>query len=293
LRILLSGSHGLIGSHLLSFLKTAQHEVIRLARTQEKGSIYWDPTRDHFQKEGFEGFDAVVHLAGENIGEGRWTQTKKERLFVSRCRDTWLLSQLLSRLEHPPKTVISASAIGFYGDRKDEILTEKSQKGEGFLSDLSEKWEQATCPIENRGVRVIHPRFGAVLSPSGGMLRKLIPPFKMGLGGRIGSGKQIISWIDIQDVVGALNHILMTDSLSGPVNVVAPNPVSQIEFAQVLANRLHRPALLPLPAWLVKVIFGQMGKELLLASTHVKPEKLLQTGYCFRCSHLSDAIRDI
>ncbi len=293
LRILLSGSSGFIGSKLMSFLRLLGHDVVRLVRRKEElkeDAIFWDPNHGQFQKEAFEGFDAVIHLAGANIAEGRWTKQRKEQLFLSRCRDTWLLSQVLCRLYQPPKTVITASAIGFYGDRGDEELTEESAQGKGFLADLCDKWEKATDAIENRGARVVHPRFGAVLSAQGGMLKKMLPLFHLGLGGKLGSGRQKISWIGIDDLLGGIYHILMIEELSGPVNLVAPNPVSQAEFTKMLAKQLHRPAFFHLPASLLKVAFGEMGEEVFLSSARVIPEKLIQTGYVFRYPNLQTAL---
>ncbi len=281
-RILLSGSSGLIGSHLLSFLNQAGHTVIRLVRNQESlNSIYWDPSRGIFQLKEFENFDVMIHLAGENIADKPWTKKRKELLKVSRCRDSLLLSQILFQLSHPPKVVICASAIGFYGSRGKEVLTEKSQKGNGFLADLCEQWEQSMVPLKSSGVRVVHARFGVVLSPVGGMLKKLLLPFKLGLGGRIGSGDQIMSWVGLDDVIGAIYHILMTQTLVGAVNIVAPEPISQKGFAKMLAARLHRPAWIPIPDYILRWVFGEMADELFLASAYVKGEKLLDSGYCF------------
>lgn len=293
LRILLSGATGLIGRSLEALLGTAGHDVVRLVRNHEMASrhaIHWDPVHGNFCKEDFEGFDAVVHLAGENIASGRWTKKRKERLFLSRCRDSWLLSQILSRLHRPPKTVICASALGYYGNRGQEKLTEKSPKGEGFLADLCGKWEDATQAIESRGSRVVHTRFGIVLSAAGGMLQRTLLPFKMGLGGRLGSGSQVMSWIGIDDVVGALYHSLMTESLEGPVNITAPTPVSQAEFSQVLARKLGRPMFFSVPAWALRSLLGEMAEELLLSSASVAPKKLLETGYVFRYPDLSQAL---
>ena len=286
MRILLSGSSGLIGSALKNFLQTAGHEVACLVRNKEvvvpEETIYWDPVHGLFQKEDFEGFDAVIHLAGSNIAQGRWTKKRKEQIFLSRCRDTWLISHVLCRLYRPPTTLLSASAVGFYGDRGDEELTEESRQGTGFLADLCGKWEKGTEAIENRGTRVVHARFGAVLSGEGGALKKMLTPIRLGLGGKLGSGKQWVSWIGIDDVLGACDHCLMREELCGPVNFTSPEPMTQEEFVKTLAKSVHRPAFCHLPSWLVKVVFGEMGKELILSSQKVKPEKLLKTGYAFR-----------
>lgn len=292
LRILLSGASGFVGSHLKLFLQLAGHEVICLVRGKQERTeetISWDPKLGEANKEDFEGFDAVIHLAGEPLG-GRWNCHTKQKLFLSRCRDTWLLSQILCRLYRPPRAMICASAIGYYGDRGKEELTEESSAGKGFLADLCIKWEKATEAIENRGTRVVHTRFGAVLSAKGGMLRKLLVPFRYGLGGKLGSGRQVISWIGIDDLLGAIYHCLMREEISGAVNLVAPHPVTQAEFARTLAKKLRRPALCQLPSFFLKAVFGEMAKEVLLASQKVAPQKLLETGYAFRYPNLSTAL---
>lgn len=293
MRILLSGSSGFIGSKLKAFLELAGHHVVRLVRhRKEEGAdaIFWNPLTGELDKEDFEGFDAVIHLAGAGIADTRWTKKRKEILFLSRCRDTWLLSQVLCRLYQPPKTVISASAIGFYGDRGDEVLTEESAPGKGFLSNLCQEWEKATDAIENRGSRVVHPRFGAVLGAEGGMLQKMIGPFRWGLGGKLGAGKQKVSWIAIDDLVGGIYHCLMTETLSGPVNLVAPKPVTQEEFARLLAKQLKRPAFCHVPACALKFVLGEMAEELLLASQNVIPKKLQETRYVFQYPDLKTAL---
>ncbi len=293
LRILLSGASGFIGSNLKVFLQLAGHEVIRLVRNRaERGgdAIYWDPVHGDMKKEDFEGFDAVIHLAGASIASKRWTKKNKELLFLSRCRDTWLLSQILCRLYRPPRTFISASAIGIFGDRGEEELTETSARGKGFLADLCEKWEKAAEAIENRGTRVVQARFGAVLGAKGGMLRKMLGPFRFGVGGRVGSGRQIVSWIGIDDLLGGLYHCLMREDISGPVNLVSPQAVTQAEFTRLLAKKVGRPAFCHLPACFLKLALGDMAKELLLSSQRVKPEKLLETGYPFRYPDLKTAL---
>jgi uncharacterized protein (TIGR01777 family) len=292
-RILLSGSSGFVGSRLKVFLELAGHSVVRLVRNRgEAGedAIFWDPLSGEVNKEDFEGFDAVIHLAGAGIADGRWTKKRKETLFLSRCRDTWLLSQVLCRLYRPPKTVISASAIGFYGDRGDEELTEDSSPGKGFLSHLCQEWEKATDAIENRGSRVVHPRFGAVLGAEGGVLQKMIGLFRWGLGGKFGSGKQKVSWISIDDLLGGIYHCLMHEELSGPVNLVAPRPVSQEEFTRLLAKKLRRPAFCHAPAFALKWALGEMAEELLLSSQNVIPKKLQETGYVFQHPDLKTAL---
>lgn len=292
-RILLSGASGFIGSQLRVFLQLCGHEVLRLVRRKgdiAEDTVHWDPAHGDFQKEHFEGFDAVIHLAGAGIAQGRWSKYKKEQFFLSRCRDTWLLSQVLCRLYRPPKTVISASAIGFYGNRGEEELSEQSAQGHGFLADLCGKWEQATESIENRGTRVVHARFGVVLGAKGGVLKRMLPAFRLGLGGKMGSGDQMISWIGIDDLLGGIYHALMNEGLNGPVNLVAPQPVPQAEFAGILAKKLRRPAFCHLPAWVLKMALGEMAEEMILSGQKVKPEKLLQTGYEFRYPDLQKAL---
>ncbi|MCL6755778.1 MAG: TIGR01777 family oxidoreductase [Candidatus Rhabdochlamydia oedothoracis] len=291
LKILVSGANGFIGSQLTHFLRLAGHDVMRLVRHKQEVSsdtVYWDPIEGQFSKQEFEGFDAVFHLAGAPIAH-RWTKKYRNKLFNSRCRDTWLLSQVLSRLYSPPKTVISASAIGFYGDCK-ESVTELSPTGGGFLSSLCQQWEMALETIEERGCRVVHARFGVVLGVKGGMLRQILPLYHLGLGGKIGSGNQYLSWIGIDDAMSALYHLLMTESLTKAVNLVAPNPVKQKEFSSILAAKLHRPRFFHLPSALISLVFGDMGKEMLLASTRAYPQKLLESGYSFRYPHLQEAL---
>lgn len=293
LRILLSGSHGLIGSHLKIFLQTAGHQVMSLVRggdVNREDTVTWDPRRARVCIQDFEGFDAVIHLAGESIGKGIGTEAQKKKIFLSRCRDTWLLSQTLCHLKRPPRTVISASAIGFYGSRDLEQLTEKSECGTGFLADLCCQWERATEVLEQKNIRVVHPRFGMVLSSRGGALAQMLWQYKLGLGGKLGKGDQIVSWVGIDDAIGALYHILMNEELSGPVNIVSPGSIAQKEFATILAQKIHRPAWISMPKVLLRLLFREMADEVLLASADVKPEKLLQSGYAFRYVDLKTAL---
>jgi uncharacterized protein (TIGR01777 family) len=294
LKILVSGANGFIGSQLTAFLRLAGHSIMRLVRHKQEmcsDTVYWDPVEGQFSKQDFEGFDAVFHLAGAPIAY-RWTKKYRKKLFTSRCRDTWLLSQVLSRLYSPPKTVISASAIGFYGDCKEKV-TELSSAGEGFLSSLCQQWEMALNAIEQRGCRVVCARFGVVLGAKGGILRQILPLYRLGLGGRIGSGNQYLSWIAIDDAISALYHLLMTESLNKAVNLVTPYPVKQKEFASVLAAKLHRPHFFHLPSSLISLALGDMGKEMLLASSQVYPQKLLESGYSFCYPDLQEALNEI
>jgi uncharacterized protein (TIGR01777 family) len=284
LRLLISGSSGLIGSALAARLRTQGHDLVRLRRGShriEAGALYWDPAHDGHLGEELEGFDGVIHLAGANVGATLWTKKRKQELVDSRCRDTRLLAQALAALSSPPKTVIIASAVGYYGDRGQETLTEESPPGAGFLARLCVQWEASSRPLQERGVRVVHSRFGAVLSPQGGLLRKLLPLFRWGLGGRLGTGKQLMSWIALEDAVCALEHLLHHEEVRGPVNVTSPFPVAQEAFADLLARAVRRRKGPPLPALLVRWLFGEMGQELLLASAAALPRKLLDTGFSF------------
>ncbi len=290
MKILLTGSSGFIGSKLRVFLLLAGHRVVRLVRDKEdlaSDAIFWDPVHGEINRDDFEGFDAVVHLAGANVASGRWTKKRKHSIFLSRCRDTWLLSQILCRLYSPPKVMISASATGIYGDRGEDVLTEESGPGSGFIPDLCQKWERATDCIESRGTRVVHTRFGAVLGAKGGMLKKMVPLFKWGLGGKLGSGKQKISWIGIDDLIGGIDHCIKDERISGPVNFVGPEAISQAEFARLLAKHLGRPAFWWIPAWVLKCLFGEMAEVLFLSSQNVIPKKLLASGYRFSSPDLN------
>lgn len=296
MKILVTGSSGLIGSQLVPFLTTGGHAVVRLVRDgtgKPDGTVVWDPEKGTIDRAALEGLDAVVHLAGENIAGGRWTAAKKARIYSSRVDGTRLLVEALAGLKRPPRTLIAASAIGYFGHRNDDILDEDSASGGGFLADVVREWEAATQPAAQAGMRVVNLRFGIVLSAAGGALATMLPPFRLGLGGPIGSGEQFMSWIAIDDVIGAVLHALASADLSGPVNTVAPNPVTNREFATTLGRVLSRPALLPLPAFAVKLLFGEMGEELLLSSTRVQPERLKQSGYEFRFPELEGALRHV
>ncbi len=289
------GASGLVGSALAPFLTSGGHEVRRVGRSKRSGvanSFTWDHTQGHIEDGALEGADAVVNLAGENIGE-RWTEERKKALRTSRVNATRFLSERLAAMENPPSTLVCASAIGYYGDRGDEQLTEQSARGTGMLPELCEDWEQSTEAARERGIRVVHVRFGLVLSPRGGSLARMLPPFRLGLGGKLGDGKQFMSWVSIDDVVGAVHQALQDATLEGPVNVVAPQPVRNDEFTRTLGRVLGRPTLFPVPPFALRTLFGEMADALLLSSTRVLPEKLAQSGYSFRHPTLEGALRHL
>ena len=292
MNILVTGASGLIGTALTSSLTASGHEVTRLARGQSnpgEKAVRWDPMAGTIEASALEGIDAVVHLAGENIAE-RWTAAKKVRIRDSRVKGTQLLCETLARLSSPPKVLVSASAVGYYGDRGEEILTEDSPPGRGFLAEVSRAWEAATEPARQHGIRVVQLRQGVVLSVAGGALAKMLPAFRLGLGGVLGSGQQYMSWIAIDDAVGAMQHAIVTDTLQGPANAVAPRAVTNQEFTKTLGRVLRRPTAIPLPAFAARLMFGEMADELLLASARVQPTKLLASGYQFRYPELENAL---
>lgn len=297
MKILISGSHGLVGSALGRSLESDGHEIFALVRhaPSSAAEVEWYPDRAGLALSGMEGMDAVVHLAGESIASGRWTDDKKKSIRDSRVKATTVLTEALGNLREPPKTLISASAIGYYGDRGNLILNEASAPGNDFLAGVCVEWENATASAPRKGIRLIKARFGVILSPNGGALQKMLTPFRMGLGGKVGSGQQWMSWIALDDVVGALKLILTNDaaadSLSGPVNFVAPNPVTNAEFTKTLGNVLSRPTLFPVPAFAARLIFGEMADALLLSSQRVAPERLQQAGYEFEYPNLEEALR--
>jgi len=296
MKILISGSTGLVGSKLVPLLTAGGHDVARLvrtAKTKDGRQISWDPAAGTIDGGSIQGFDAVVHLAGENIAAGRWNAARKARIRDSRVNGTRLLCETLASLENPPKTLVSASAIGFYGDRGDEELDERSAAGTSFLANVCKEWEAAADSAREKGVRVISLRIGVVLSPEGGALQKMLTPFKLGAGGIVGNGWQYWSWIGIDDVVSVIQHALKSDELSGPVNCVAPNPSTNRQFTKTLGRVLSRPTIFPLPAFVAKLMLGGMADELLLASARVHPKRLQETGYEFRHPQLEAALRHL
>ena len=299
MKILVSGSTGLVGSALVPVLRSDGHEVIRLVRRPsaalgpEDATIQWNPETGELDGSRLEGIEAVVHLAGENIAARRWTAAQKARIRDSRVRGTALLSDRLANLAQPPATLVAASAIGFYGDRGDELLNEDSPSGNDFLSEVCRQWEAASLPAEEKGIRVVRLRLGIVLSPRGGALAKMLLPFKLGAGGKIGSGQQTMSWIALDDAVGALCRALVDSNLSGPVNAVAPNPATNLEFTKTLGRVLSRPTLFPMPGFAARIAFGEMAEALLLGSTRVEPRRLADCGYSFQYPTLEAALRHL
>jgi uncharacterized protein (TIGR01777 family) len=272
------------------------HTVTRLVRSTPRpgqADIPWNPAARSIGTPALEGLDAVVHLAGDNIASGRWTAAKKTSIRNSRVQGTTVLCEALAQLVTPPTVLLSASAIGYYGVRGETILREESPPGTGFLAEVCQVWEAATAPAAQRGIRVVHLRFGMVLSPAGGALAKMLTPFRLGLGGVIGTGKQYMSWIALDDVLGAIHHALHTETLQGPVNVVAPSAVTNREFTTTLGKVLRRPTWLPLPAFAVRLMFGEMGDALLLASTRVTPARLMASGYTFQYPELEKALQHL
>jgi uncharacterized protein (TIGR01777 family) len=254
--------------------------------------IFWNPESGSLDTASLDGLDAIVHLAGESIA-ARWTPQKKARIRASRIEGTRLLAERAAQMQQPPKVFVSASAIGYYGDRGNEIMIEDSPPGTSFLCQVCREWEAATQAAEARGIRTVRLRIGVVLSKHGGALAQMLFPIRIGVGGRLGSGRQYMSWISIDDLIGAIQHALATESLSGAVNAVAPAPVTNAEFTKTLGKVLRRPTVFPVPAFAVRLLFGEMGQELLLASTRVEPSRLIRSGYTFRHAKLEGALRAV
>ena len=292
-RILVSGSRGLVGSELVSFLRAGGHDVSRLIRSEarrEAGDIAWNPSVGVTHPVSVEGVDAIIHLAGEPIF-GRWTEHRMAQIRDSRVNGTRTLCESVAKLSHPPRVIICASAVGVYGERGDEILTEASAPGNGFLSAVAQEWEEATASARAAGIRVVHARFGMIMTARGGALAVMRLPFSLGLGGPLGSGKQWMSWIGLDDTVYALYHLLMDDGVVGPVNVVSPQPVTNAEFTATLARVMRRPAFLPAPEFALRAIFGQLVENALVASHRALPTRLLSRGYTFAHPTLETALR--
>jgi uncharacterized protein (TIGR01777 family) len=294
MKVLISGATGLIGSALIPELESEGHQITRLTRSPGSGDdVGWNPNAGEIDASGLEGLDAVVHLAGESISEGRWTAEKKRHILESRSQGTGLLAETITNLSEPPRVMVSASAVGYYGDRGNELLREDSGPGNSFLAEVCQVWEGAADPAREAGIRVLSTRFGIVLSPKGGALGTTLPIFKFGGGGRIGSGRQYWSWVALDDVVGSIIHTLKDDSVEGPVNVGSPSPLTNAEYTKVLGKVLNRPTLFPLPAQAARLMLGEVADELLLASARMEPAKLKETGYGFRYPELENALRHL
>ena len=291
MNVLVTGSTGLVGSALVTRLRADGCHVKTLVRRPVKeNEMRWYPEQGILHHNQLLGFDAVVHLAGENIAQGRWTAEKKRRLRESRTVTTQLLAEAFSQVPTPPKVIISASAIGYYGNRGDEVLTETSPAGTGFLADLCRDWEAATAPMAARGIRVVNLRIGVVLTKTGGALAKMLLPFRLGIAGVMGSGNQYWSWITLDDLVSVIRFCLDKEVLRGPVNAVSPQPVTNRVFTKALGRALQRPTLIPTPAFAARLLLGEMADELLLASNRVIPEQLTNAGFPFRDADIDTAL---
>lgn len=293
MKVLISGSTGLVGAALNANLR--DNEVFKLVRTRAdllSHEIAWEPEHRVINPPLLEGFDAVVHLAGENI-MGKWTENKKQRIRDSRVQGTQVLCKTLAQLTRPPSVLVCASAVGYYGNRGDEILTEQSPKGDGFLASVCEEWEDATRIAAEKGIRVVNLRLGMVLSSRGGALQRMLPIFKLCLGGKVGSGEQYISWITIDDLLSLIKYAIDNPNLAGPVNAVSPHPVTNVEFTKILGKVLHRPTIFPLPSWIVNLVFGEMGQEILLSSTRAFPKKLEDKGFQFKYPTIETALNGV
>lgn len=292
MKIVISGSTGLIGTALVKYLSEKNHEITRLVR-QKSGSsdsIYWNHKAGEIELDKLENADAVIHLAGENVA-GLWTESKKHKIKHSRIDGTDFLVKSVRKLENKPATFVCASATGIYGSRGSEKLNEESKPGNGFLADVAKEWESVTHKLLEDKIRVVNIRLGIVLSGKGGALEKMLLPFKLGLGGKLGSGKQFMSWIVLDDLVSALDYILSNDEIKGAVNAVSPSPVTNEQFTKTLGKVLKRPTILTVPSFLLKSIVSDMADEMFLASTRVYPEILLKSGFKFRFDHLESSLK--
>ncbi|MGD9682151.1 MAG: TIGR01777 family oxidoreductase [Candidatus Obscuribacterales bacterium] len=291
MKILVSGGTGLVGKKVVELLKGKGHEVKILSRRPAgDGIVHWDPGSGRIDGKKLEGYDAVVHLAGENIAGDRWSEAKKQQIRESRVAATEMLAEALAACQSPPRVLVAASAIGFYGDRGNEELTEASKPGSGFLAELCRDWEGATAPASDAGIRVVNLRIGVVIGKGGGALAKMLPPFQLGLGGPLGSGKQYMSWIANEDLAEMVLFAIEHGELSGPVNAVAPEPLTNAQFTKVLGQVISRPTLFPVPSFGLKILMGEMADELLLSSARVLPEKLGGAGFSYKHAELSSAL---
>ena len=293
MKIVVSGSTGLVGSALRPVLAARGHEIIPLIRrrpTPGERALAWDPERETIDRAGLESSDAVIHLAGETV-VGRWSPAKKQRIHDSRVHGTRLLCDALAGLQRRPRILLSASAVGYYGDRRDEVVTEASAPGDDFLAQVAREWEAATAAATRVGIRVVNMRTGVVLTTKGGALAQMLPAFRLGLGGPIGSGNQYVSWIAVDDLMNAMLHLLDTQDLVGPVNLTAPSPVTSREFAKTLGKVLGRPAVVTVPAFALRLAFGTEGAAMLLGGQRVSPARLLAAGFTFALNDIEHALR--
>ncbi len=296
MNVLVSGATGLIGSALCNALTQRGDKVARLVRKEwssDPAEMLWDPAEGYIERGKLEGFDAAVHLSGENVGSGCWTANKKRRIMQSRTQTTRLLCDTFATLASQPKVWVSASATGYYGNCGDHAVDEDAPSGDLFLSEVCRQWEEATLPAREMGIRVVNARFGVVLGGKNSPFGKMLLPFKLGLGGPVGPGTQYMPWITLGDAVRAIIFVLDTQDVDGPVNVVSPHPVRNREFVKCLGQALHRPAVVPVPAFAVRMVFGEMADNLLLASQRAVPKKLEESGFAFDHPHLDEAIRHV
>lgn len=290
-RIAIAGASGFLGSALAKQLESLGHSVIRIGRREnpKHGNVQWDPIKGEFDASKLEGIRIVVNLAGEDIGQ-RWTPDRRKRILESRVRSTEVLAKACAAVDPHPKALVNMSAIGYYGDRGDDIVTVDSPRGSGFLAEVVEAWERAAEPARQAGVRVVHPRAGVVLHPSGGILQRLLPIYRLGAGGPIGGGQQWMSWISLTDAVHALAWMALHESLTGPMLLASPNPVRNVDFSRELARAVRRPAIAPVPAFAVKFMFGEMGEETVLSSQRANPVELIESGFDFEHPTLAEAL---
>jgi len=294
LTVAITGASGFVGTALTAFLETGGHKVVRMVRRRPpEGSedVYWDHRREVIDVERLDGVDAVVHLAGESLSDGRWDEAKKREIRDSRTRGTRFLAEALARVRPVPKVLVSASAIGYYGDRGNQRLVEGSSPGRGFLAEVCQDWEASTAPAARAHIRVVHLRSGLVLSAAGGALPQMLLPFKMGAGGRLGGGRQYTSWIDLDDLVGMIHHALVHENVTGALNATAPNAVTNATFTSTLGRVLHRPTVIPLPGLAIRALFGEKGRALLLEGARVLPDKAEKTGFSFLYPGLEESLR--
>ena len=300
MKVIITGATGLVGSALVRSLLADGHEETRLVRGGAQSfrapgtaAVHWDPERGEIDAKELEGHDAAVHLAGEPIAEGRWDEAKKRRVMESRAKGTRLLAETLAGLSAKPRVLVSASATGFYGDRGDEVLREESASGDDFVSEVCREWEKGTLAASQAGIRVAHLRIGLVLSAEGGALPKMLTPFKLGVGGKLGSGRQYVSWITLEDLVRVIRRAVDDESIRGPVNAVAPAPVTNEEFTKAIGRALGRPTFMAVPAFAVRLAFGEVADELLLASTRAEPARLREAGFEFKHPEIGEAMRSV